>query len=579
MPDLQQAIELETVDTLKKRYVTYFGVKPKQTRKAFLVQALFEGLSDPSLLQSYLEKLTDLERAFVRESVHNYGGLVERGRFEARYGVFPEDKRKHGYFYYGTGLPELVEVLFYPAERYGDIKIPAQLMLTMKPLVEPPEQIRLITCALPEPLPHDAKCFDREHQVFGELHSLLILLQDKQLKVSDKTGVASAATLRKAASHIQEYYESCTCDRAKGMEFILSYGWLRLLGNSPFSRQVKGTLISGQSSSSKCAETLKTIWEHWVANRSVDEFQRIDAIKGQNGKGKRFFTDVVERRQEIIAYLKDCPVNSWIELETFSKFMYVAGSTLEVTTQPDFLYRYDPGWGEFCNASWDQLEARYLRCFLAEYTATLGLVDVVMSPPDFDGAYYDDFGDSECLSRYDGLQYFRLTPLGAFVLGVSDDYKSETASEGETQLCIHRQGRIVFNQNPTPWEQRFLSLYADQNKETDWKLSRKKIMEAIQVGSSIDDLKAFLLTRDEQPFFPEDCESLLKQAELNRDAVTFQAEMLMVKCKSADIAELVVNDKVLSKYCQRVGKSQIVIPKNKEKKFRDSLMSMGIGFA
>ena len=577
MSDLHQAISLEIVDTLKKRFFTFFGGKPKQTRKAWLTDALTKGLSDRILLKNHLQKLSDLELAFIRESVFNYNGLIEMSRFKAKYGEFPEKPRESRFSHYRQELSEPVEPFFYHQDKYGSLKIPNSLMSSLKQLIDKPEPDILKTSVLPEPLPEHYEIFERERLALSELHSLLILLQDKQIKVSEKTGVATAATLKKVSKDIHEYYDEPSCREAAGMEFIVSNGWLRLLGNSKFSKQSKTTLIPAKKTGDFAADTIKEIWNLWIKNRSHDEFRRIDNIKGQTGKGKRFFTDVVDRRQVVIAALKGCKTNAWVSFEDFSRLMFISGAELEITTEPVYLYIHGPGYGELNGAPWDLMEARYLRCFLVEYAATLGLVDVVMVPPDTDGNYHDDFGDMECLSRYDGLQFFRLTSLGAYVLGLTDSYKSGETGTAETMLTIHRQGRIVFDNKPTPWEVRFLSLYADQDKKNVWKLSRKKIMEALQVGGSLEELKAFLLAREDQPFLPEDCESLLKQAETHRDGVKIQGEALIITCKNQEIAGLIVNDKVLSKWCQRLGKLQVVIPASKEKKFKDSLNAMGIG--
>ena len=585
MSDLQQAIDLETVNTLKKRYFAYFGVKPRQPRKALLTEALTEGLSDQTLLKPYIQRLSEMETAFIRECVFNYNGLIDRERFKAKYGHgnFP-DKPNKNHFYYSQALNDAIDVFFYPdAERYGPAKIPDALLSSLRQIMDPPEPDVLKSCDLPEPLPELYKTFEREKLALNELHSMLILLQDKQLKVSEKTGAASSATVKKVANDIHEYYEDVSCDAAAGMEFIVSYGWLRLLGNSKLSKQSKTTLIPARKSNKNSADTIKDIWEQWVSNRVHDEFRRIDNIKGQNGKGKRFFTHVVTRRQAIITALKECKANAWINFNDFANFMFISGAELEITTAPHFLYLYSPEYGEFYEGSWEGLEVRYLRCFLVEYAATLGLIDVVMIPPegsreDDDGCgYYDGINEMDCLSRYDGLRFFRLTPLGEYVLELTDCYQEKDTATSETTLSIQRQGRIAFDNKPTPWEQRFISLYGDQSKDTVWKLSRRKIMEALQVGGSTDELKRFLMDREDQPFLPEDCESLLKQAEANRDGVKPQGEALIMTCKNQEIAELIVSDKALSKWCQRLGKLQIVIPKSKEKKFRDSLNTMGIG--
>ncbi|AMO58435.1 hypothetical protein GZ77_19050 [Endozoicomonas montiporae] len=579
MSSLQTALETETVETLKKCYVTYFGVKPKQVRKAWLTEAMAEGLSDEALVKPYFQNLSELEKSLVKESVFNYKGLVERGRFEAKYGDFPEDDERYGMFYYGPGIAKPLSVFFYSVDRYdsSSVKIPDELQAVLKRFIDEPEVDALPVDTLPETLPDGYQVFEREQVAQSEFHSLLMLLQNKQIKVSDKTGVASLATLKKVTKEVHEYYDDESCREAKGMQYIASFGWLRMMGNSKFTKQSKATLVQAKKTSSHFSENIKDIWDQWVSNRKFDEFNRINNIKGQTGKGKRYFTDVVNRREDIIGYLKDCPQGKWINFSDFSKYLFLTGSELEITTESHYLYIYNSDWGEFYNAAWDQLEALYLRCFLVEYAATLGLVDVVMAAPNEEGVYYDDFGDMECLSRYDGLRFFRLTPLGSYVLGLTDSYESKSPERKATSLSIHRQGRIVFDSKPEPWEQQFLSLYAGKSKETDWKLSRKKIMEATQVGGSVEELKTFLIDRESQPFLPEDCEGLLKQAEANREGVKLQSHALIMTCKSKEIVDLIMNDKVLSKWCQCLGKLQIVIPENKEKAFRDSLNELGVG--
>ena len=76
MSDLSKALSLETVDTLKKHYLTLFGAKPKPTRKEEIARALAEGLSDPDRLTSYWRGLSDLEQTFVREAVFHYSGQI-----------------------------------------------------------------------------------------------------------------------------------------------------------------------------------------------------------------------------------------------------------------------------------------------------------------------------------------------------------------------------------------------------------------------------------------------------------------------------------------------------------------------
>ena len=89
-----------------------------------------------------------------------------------------------------------------------------------------------------------------------------------------------------------------------------------------------------------------------------------------------------------------------------------------------------PGYGSLgydgCGG-WNILQARYALCLLFEYAATLGLIDVAYRPSrQAPGRTTPTSGgpiDLEYLSRYDGLQYLRLTPLGAWCLGVAETYE------------------------------------------------------------------------------------------------------------------------------------------------------------
>ncbi|MBU1752162.1 MAG: hypothetical protein KKA73_31160, partial [Chloroflexi bacterium] len=112
-----------------------------------------------------------------------------------------------------------------------------------------------------------------------------------------------------------------------------------------------------------------------------------------------------------------------------------AGHTFAVARDLWHLYIADPNYGSLGYAGygeWPLLQGRYLLAFLFEYAATLGLIDVAYIHPS--GArpdYHDNWGtdDLDCLSRYDGLLYFRLTGLGAWCLGLTAEYTQCPADE------------------------------------------------------------------------------------------------------------------------------------------------------
>ncbi|RLV61397.1 hypothetical protein D5018_01525 [Parashewanella curva] len=574
---LVQAMMLFTVDELKSHYFTYFGKKPSVTRKADIVDALEKGLSDLVLLKAYWEALPEIEQHLVRESIYNYQGVIDRNRFTAKYGYFPASKRRNHW-----QVEKLLgySVFFYKSNNRSEHSIPLSLQEQLKKWALPPEKESITSVVLSEPLDASCRIHDREPRVFTELNLLLTAIQNQKIKVSDKTVSPTAATLKYCSKSLEEYYSSFDFYEVSGEEHILAYGWIRLLANSRFIKNSSTMLTMSSTPAKSNAETIRSIWHDWVFKSIQDEFNRINAVKGQTGKGSRYMTDVSERRVAMVEGLKICPVGEWVSFSDFSRYLKATGAGVVVTTAPDYLYACDSHYGRFYNADWDVLAEPYLQCLLLEYAATLGLVDIVLQDLDKTNSSNEQYWglmDLECFHRYEGLTHIRLTNLGAYVLGESDYYESETVNLDVTPVTLMPKGRLSFESTPLPWETQFIGLYCKQKDDLCWVLDRKLIVEALQSGGSTDELQDFLLQRDPQPFLPQDWETLFKQINQRLDGATAEFEAMVYRCKDKDVLALILNNKVLAKYCQPLDDLQLVIPKNKAVSFKNKLNEMGIG--
>lgn len=186
-------------------------------------------------------------------------------------------------------------------------------------------------------------------------------------------------------------------------------------------------------------------------------------------QGRRSLTSPPDRRLTIRDALAKCPAGRWVETAEFSRYMQSAGFRFSITRDPWSLYLCDPQYGstgyEGCGG-WSILQERYLLCLLFEYAAPLGMIDLAYQHPA--GArpdYHSQWGtdDLSFLSRYDGLaEYFRLTPLGAFILGLQDKYEPPvTASKVSLSVLPKRQIRIDRGELE-PEEVLLLEKYADR---------------------------------------------------------------------------------------------------------------------
>lgn len=75
---------------------------------------------------------------------------------------------------------------------------------------------------------------------------------------------------------------------------------------------------------------------------------------------------------------------------------------------------------------------------LWEYVGTLGLIDLTYTYPEDSARHVDRlYGfDEEYLSRYDGLLGIRLTPLGAYVLGLANESRSASIERSREEPSL-----------------------------------------------------------------------------------------------------------------------------------------------
>jgi hypothetical protein len=262
-----------------------------------------------------------------------------------------------------------------------------------------------------------------EQEAFANLRTLLELCAAGQLKCSEKTYRASAATIRTVTAHLAhgDFYSDEPI-AAFAWPLLFQAGGLASLDGTRLQLTPKGRAALGTPP----AETIRELWRRWLTHAVIDEFSRIDQIKGQSIRN--VVTAAKPRRQLVAKALATCPPGEWAEVDTLFTAMRRSGMSPTIARTDRALWRLylqDPEYGSLGYDGfhdWTLLEGRYTLAVLFEYAGTLGLIDLDFVHPD--GAR-DDFRDNwggddlDALSRYDGLQAIRLNALGAYALGLS----------------------------------------------------------------------------------------------------------------------------------------------------------------
>ena len=566
---LRQALEAETVPELRA-LASRIAPRPP-TRKSELVGLIDAHLGDPGRLRAILASLDDLARSAVAEAVHGDGQL-DAEAFRAKYGGLPVGGGWYAGLFYGQG------------------RIPADLRERLRPLVAEPPPARLQGL---DELPPDADAGPdhqpdtvrlTEHAAQADLRAVLRLCETGKLRCSETTRRPAAATLKAVEEVLDE-------GDLYADEPIAAFAWPLLVQAGGLAELAGGrmqlTARGRRALQAPPHQTLRQLWERWLQHGIIDEFSRVEDIKGQQASGGRNLTAVAPRRQAVAAALGDAPPGRWIPIDAFFAFMRASHRKFEVVRDPWRLYIGDPQYGSFGYAGygeWNLVQGRYVLALLCEVAAVLGLIDVAYTDPL--GAR-DDFGhqwgtdDLDALSRYDGLRYFRLNALGAYCLGVTEGYRpTPQAAPASTALWrVLPNLDVVFLGKRLPAADRLLlERYAEPRSDGVWGLAQKKLLAAVGRGQGTEDLERFLRERVEPPL-PEAVVELLEEVRLRVGRVADLGTVRLVACADPDLALRLAHDRRLRARCRLVGDRYLAVPLDQEEAFRRGLVEAGYALA
>ena len=584
--DVITSLKADVLKSLAKQA----GLPKSLTRKADLVKALGDYMNGN--LDDFLNRLTDRERAFLTEAVHNQGWVVPQV-FQARYNVpCPVPGR-----WLDPKRASLLHLVITGDDYRDGVCIPKTLAEALRPLVPAPPAVTVkvvddIPAVFP-PEPDDhlhqrpVHVFRGEQSVFAELGRVLNLVQAGKVRIQSKSRRPTSGTERLLSGALAvsdfdvdpplelrgTYTELAGPIRAHAWAVLVQQcGWCKPHGGKLMLTKQGKEMAQNQSPSA-----FRDGIERLISDDRFDEFNRINRIRGQTGKGKRGMTRPSERREAICDSMAQWPVNRWVSLDVAFRFVYASGNELTLTKAPWYLYLCEHRYGHLSDCS-SELDRQYLRVCLFESLATLGLIDVAYSYPhwlwpEFGGSWGAE--DEEFCGRYDGLLYASLNPLGAYCLRVTDTYDPPPAPQRNLfKVLPNRELAITGLEETSATDCSMLELFARRKSDHVWRLDSKRILDHVENGGSTDDLTEFL-TKNSADKLPHTVEVYLKDLADKISAVTGAEEALLIEFKDDTTAALVAHDPRAGKLCQLAGDRHLVVRKKNERAFRTAAKKLG----
>ncbi len=467
--------------------VKLLKLKPKSMRKADLIVALADALSNPQVILKIWKGLCDYERALLEVMVRRDNAIDRQDIIK----IFKKFcKPEPGYYYHLTDFFDknsLAHVLL-----VGRV-IPEQVLEILKTIVKP-AAIQFQIWDTPKLGKYDQILEIRE-TFEQDFLNLISLINTGKLKTTKVGGLPTKAAMQKINSvlHTPEHALYSGFTEARTIEGttrlfplynLLSAAGIIAIENGLLTLMYAGTEFIEADLAQKCRMLLDG-----YRNEDLElEFM------GTSAEKTRAFAasgSLQKPREYILLHLKMCPLDQWIAVEQFthvikSNMRRLLPNTFELETYRD----YESYW--YPTEDWDSRDKRFIEVALMGYLSALGIVDVVSSLRFND---YDHY--------YHQPKFIRLTPLGAHVLGINKSYQVPSLGPANSGIVIQPNFEIIVSEGQTKMTHiLYLDTFAEKSSTGTvpiYRLTFKSIIKAIDEGIELQEIKDYFQEYSEHP--------------------------------------------------------------------------------
>lgn len=537
-------------------------------------------------LPEVLARLSPAEKHLLADSAHQ-GRLLSVREFTARYDMaYPEHTLYPQWGeavsllipfirlpdHWESGGPDLVSSLIEPL-RSRLPKPPGLTVTTVETLPthwEPDEET-----AADEP-PRPLQVFEGERIAPFELGRVLRLIQGGRVKLTPKGGRPTDATTRLVARTLvvpefdlemptEHRRQRWDADHYQAAGAVRAHAWPVLAQQCGWARQKGGSLTLTNAGRDILQRFTPEKYRQGVArcleDDDFDELNRINHIRGQGGKAKRWVSKPGVRKPAITRALELLPVGRWASFNQACRLAEAAPEEWDIL--PDdvgVLYLCELQYG--CISDVDGVNRQYLRAFLMETLATLGLLDIAYVPPHH---LWPELGDGwgvdelDFCGRYDGLLYVRLNPLGAHALGFADDYVMSAEEPPGLFRVLPNHDLVLAEGALNPADRAMLELLAVQNSDQVWHLDPGRTLGHVESGGSFSELSEYLESRAIGGI-PETIRAFLSEIQGRLGACRSRQDAVLLEWKDEALARLIASSSGTREYCHHAGDNRVVVP-------------------
>ena len=562
--NLEFTFNLINGDVLKAMAKDLAVLEKSHTKKDDYIRAIVSCIrTRPSHL---VASLTGPEKSFLAEIVHS-GRVPTGSQFQAKYGQpLP---LIHGYRYSGK-KPSVLAGFISPLSpaRQG---VPQEVLDTYKPFLPAPSapQAKLLSGPPEAYEGRPVQIFSGERHIATELGRVLRLIHAGKIKITDSSRRPTDASTRLLAGTLVQPDFMLEPPKAEVKEHtdvagpVRGHAWGVLVQQCGWAKPRSGSLILTDIGKDILASftpaKFKSGVMQFLLDDDFDELHRINHIRGQTGKAKRWISPPGDRRSDFEDHVDVWPVEEWLRFDEAFRLIEAAGGISDVlTTNSEALYICDAHYGTIFDGR--DLSAQFLRALVMESLATLGLVDIAwVYPhhlwPEFSDSY--GCGAHSFLGRYDGLIAVRINALGAYCFGIRETFAFSLGEE-EKRFHLLPNHEITAIATPDAADIAFLELITTQKSERVWQLEALTILRSMEQGTRLSDIREFLSNSARQGI-PLNIDKWLEDLGEKSAACKKSHQAVLLEWGDPVQAHLVASSSGTRKLCHHAGENRIVV--------------------
>ncbi len=558
---------------------------PNAVRRDEAIFYLIENLSNKNALRKLWPRLDTLTQQALSLTVHATGGQYQPDTMRLRYGRVPPAPQRYWSGYKPTPLDLFLD---------EDQTILSELYPLLRVVAPKPEPWKIPVQPEP-PARYESIGFERSagpELTLQDLTTVLALIGQGKIEVNDRISPTfdsiQAVKENLAAGDFFDLGSALDLN-----ETIRPFGLIRFAYSSGFAATgtrsghntiLKLTPLGWEWLAGPSADLLLDALERWSKSNDYDEIDRLPHLRNAQ-KRDLALTQPGQRRDRILEALSWCPHKEWISVADFFTAMKLWQFDI-VIDEDGSLDAIDDHNGrklkiESLRDPWRAKQGAYVLVILMETLGSLGALELAYTEPQHAPPLLETPTESwqrpvHPYSRYDGLTYFRINPLGAYLFGQTSRYNLPNIITRPIYYIDETYRFQTASQPLPPYEAQILPLLGRADENGVYYLHKGDWLRSHQIEGNLEERRNLLVSRHDGPLAPA-VEDWLDRIVADSTALRRGRTMITIQVRNPEVRNTILEDPELRRYCRLLDDRTLIIPSSREHAFMRRVMDLGYG--